>query len=253
MKKIGIVGMGHVGTAMKKLFVDAYVYDEPKCIGKREEINSCDVTFVCVPTPKSSDGSCSTTCVEYVLGWINSKTIVLRSTVPVGFTDKMQKKLNKNIFFQPEYYGETIEHPFANIKNQGWVTIGGDKGKVEDVIAAYQQVMTSSLYINLVDAKTAELAKYMENCFFATKVTFCNEFFSLAQAMGVNYTELREAWLLDPRVGRSHTFVYQDNRGYGGSCLPKDMAAIIAQGEQAGVNLPLLKSVEDINSKNRKS
>lgn len=246
--KIGIVGYGHVGTAMKQLFSEAIVYDEPKKIGNREDINECDICFVCVPTPMSEDGSCNTSIVENVLKWIESSVIVLRSTVPVGFTDKMCELLRKRILFQPEYYGETVSHPFADLKNQGWITIGGNKKDAEYIVSAYHKVTNSSIIINLVDAKTAELAKYMENSFFAAKVIFCNEFYDLAQKFGVNYGELRETWLLDPRMGRSHTFVYPDNRGYGGSCLPKDIASIIHQGEQL-TDVTLLKAIVEKNNK----
>lgn len=91
------------------------------------------------------------------------------------------------------------------------------------------------------------MAKYMENTFFATKVTFCNQFYDLCLAMDVDYNKVRETWLLDPRIGRSHTFVYPDNRGYGGSCLPKDTAAIIYQGDEFYTDMSLLKAVEKIN------
>lgn len=246
MRKIGIIGFGHVGTAMKQIFADAYVYDEPKFIGDREELNKCDVAFVCVPTPMAENGSCDTSIVEYVLEWVSTPYIVIRSTVPVGFTESMKNKYGKKIFFQPEYYGETVAHPFADIKNQTWITIGGDKKDAEIIVSVYQKVFTSNVYINLVDSKTAELAKYMENCFFATKVIFCNEFFDLANAMGVSYTELRETWLLDPRMGRSHTFVYPDDRGYGGSCLPKDISAIVKQGDKIA-DVTLLKAVMEKN------
>ena len=251
MIKVGIIGCGHVGTAMKQLFVNAYLFDEPKKIGTRDELNMCDLSFVCVPTPMAQDGSCDTTIVEQVLGWDDTPIIFIRSTVPIGFTERMKKKTGKKIIFQPEYYGETIEHPFADLKNQRWITLGGDKDDSEIVVSAYQKVLTSDLFINMVDSKTAELAKYMENCFFATKVTFCNEFYDLAMQMGVNYTELRETWLLDPRMGRSHTFVYSDNRGYGGACLPKDISAIVYQGEKV-CDMTLLKSVIEKNDILRK-
>ena len=119
---------------------------------------------------------------------------------------------------------------------------------MDDIISLYQNVYTSEIFINIVDAKTAELAKYMENCFLATKVTFCNEFYDLAQAFGVDYNKLRETWLLDTRMGRSHTFVYSNKKGYGGSCLPKDMSAIIYQAEKKEVNCDLLKSVVNKNN-----
>ena len=85
-KKVGIVGLGHVGSTMKELFTDAAVFDEVKSIGTREEINACEVAFVCVPTPRAEDGHCDASIVEYVLDWIESEVVVLRSTVPVGFT-----------------------------------------------------------------------------------------------------------------------------------------------------------------------
>lgn len=245
---VGIVGFGHVGGIMNQLFADAYVYDEPKGIGERDKINECDFVFVCVPTPKAEDGSCDTSIVNDVLEWLNPKeVIILRSTVPIGFTSFYSELEHKKIIFQPEYYGETTAHPFADPHNRSWVTLGGEKEYTSKVAELYQKVFTSELIINQVDSNTAELAKYMENSFYSVKVTFCNQFYDLAKASGIDYNELRETWLLDPRIGRSHTFVYPDNRGYGGSCLPKDTAAIIHQAELNGVDMSLLKATEEAN------
>lgn len=254
--KVGIVGEGHVGGIMHQLFPDAVIYDEPKGIGTKEEINECDYVFVCVPTPQAEDGHCDTSIVDDVLSWLDPvEAIIIRSTVPVGYTDKaVRKRLpfnseldNYNIVFQPEYYGETIAHPFANPHNRSWITLGGEPYATRKVAYLYQTVFTSELIINQVDADTAELAKYMENSFYSVKVTFCNQFYDLANELGIDYNQLRETWLLDPRISRSHTFVYPDNRGYGGSCLPKDTAAIIYQGDQVGVDMKLLKATEEIN------
>lgn len=245
---VSIVGYGHVGGIMKELFTDAVVYDEPKGIGTREEVNNCDFAFICVPTPKGQNGQCDTSIVDEVLEWVQSKYIVIRSTVPVGYTCKKATKMNKRIVFQPEYYGETISHPFADPHNRSWITLGGLDRHTSAVAKLYQKYFTSELIINQVDSTTAELAKYMENCFYATKVTFCNQFYTFAKEVGVDYNKLRETWLLDPRISRSHTFVYDDNRGYGGSCLPKDMAAMIYQANKKGVDIRLLETVEDINA-----
>lgn len=254
MKK-GIIGVGHVGGSMAKLFPDAILYDPYKNLGTKEEINSCDISFICVPTPQATDGSCDTSIVEEVLKWLETPTIVIRSTVPVGFTNKanFDKPPHIHIIFQPEYYGETVAHPFADPHNRPWITLGGDTIGCREAAKAYKEVFTSELVINIVDARTAELAKYMENAFYATKVTFCNQFYDLAVSLGVEYDKLRETWLLDPRISRDHTFVYEDNRGYGGSCLPKDMAAIIHQGEQKGTDVSFLKSVSESNNKFTKS
>lgn len=250
MSRVGIVGLGHVGSIMYELFPAAKVYDEPKHIGDKEDINECDFAFVCVPTPKSADGSCDTSIVDDVLSWLNPKEcIILRSTVPVGYTYRKYIETSKNIIFQPEYYGETKNHPYENPMNRTWITLGGFTQLTSKVADLYQTVYTSDVIVNQVEANVAELAKYMENSFLSVKVTFCNQFYDLANAMGIDYHKLVETWLLDPRMGRSHTAVYPHNRGYGGSCLPKDTAATIYQGDQFGVDMALLKTTEAINDK----
>lgn len=246
--KIGIIGIGHVGGTMSQLFTNAVQFDPKKNLGTKEQINECDISFVCVPTPEAEDGHCDTSIVESVLEWVETPVIVIRSTVPVGFTELMSKKLNKHIVFQPEYYGETYAHRFADPHNRSWITLGGDVKDCEYAAKAYKTVFTSEIFINIVDSKTAELAKYMENCFYAAKVIFCNQFYELAQAYNVSYDQLRETWLLDPRISRDHTFVYDDNRGYGGSCLPKDLAATIYQAKVNGVEkLDFLKAIQIAN------
>ena len=251
LMKIAIVGMGYVGTAMKKLFEEAVVYDEPKCIGTRDEVNACYAAFVCVPTPQAEDGSCDTSVVEDVVSWIACELIVLRSTVPVGFTDHLKEKYGKRIVFQPEYCGETADHPYNDLSSRAWITLGGAVEDCELAVQVYQQVYSSEVRIKMVDARTAELAKYMENCFLAAKVIFCNEFYDIASKMGVNYNELRETWLMDERMGRSHTFVYPDKRGYSGKCLPKDVSALLAQAAEVGVDAGFMKAVREKNEKYR--
>ena len=248
MKK-GIIGVGHVGGSMAELFKDAILYDPNKNLGTKGEINTCDISFICVPTPQAEDGSCDTSIVEEVLQWVKTPVIVIRSTVPVGFTETWNRKLpmSQHLVFQPEYYGETVAHPFADPHNRPWITLGGTRWGCTQAAKAYKEVFTSELIINIVDSQIAEMAKYMENAFYATKVTFCNQFYQLAETFGVDYDKLRETWLLDPRISRDHTFVYDNNRGYGGSCLPKDMSAIVYQGKQAGTNVQFLESVQSAN------
>lgn len=245
--KIGIVGFGHVGKAMFKQFPGALVYDGPLGIGSREELSRCDAAFVCVPTPEAKDGSCDTAQVEEVLAWLDASVIMIRSTVPVGFTDSQIEATGKRIVFQPEYYGETTAHPFADLTSRSWLTLGGSAEDVKLAVKAYQSVCNSEVKFVFTDARTAELAKYMENCFLAMKVTFCNEFYDIAQAFGVDYSQLREVWLEDPRIGRSHTFVYEDNRGFGGKCLPKDLNAILHQADEKGVHAGLLHAIRQRN------
>jgi len=245
--KIGIVGYGHVGKAMHELFKNAIIYDI-NGIGSKEEINKCDAVFVCVPTPSKNDGSCDTSIVEDVISWVQAELIILRSTIYIGFTDEMMLKYNKEIVFQPEYYGETVAHPFANLSDRSWLSFGGTRKGIALAIKTYQTIMNSNIRIYQADAKTVELAKYMENTFLALKVTFCNEMYDVASAFNISYNEAREIWLADPRIGSSHTFVYEDNRGYGGSCLPKDVSSLISQAEERNANIDLLKAMAKRNS-----
>ena len=250
--KIGIVGSeGHVGQAMKELFPQAVCLDLNQ--GSKEEINQCHTVFVCVPTPSREDGSCNTDIVESVLAWLDVPLIILRSTVYVGFTEAMMAKYQKEIVFQPEYYGETVDHPFRDLSARTWLTFGGTDQGIHLAIRTYQSVYNSNVIIRRGDARSIELCKYMENCFLATKVTFCNEMKDLADALGADYDVAREAWIADPRIGSSHTFVYDDDRGFGGSCLPKDLASLIHQAEEVGADATLLKSIREKNKKYRKN
>ncbi len=249
---VAIVGFGAVGRGMKTLFPDAVPFDEPRGIGTREQVNRCQFAFVCVPTPPDEEQRCDTSIVEDVVSWIECPTIVLRSTVPPGTTERLAERYDKRIVFQPEYGpGETPDHPFADARNVRWIILGGRRAWTRPVCNLYATVFNSEIVIQQTDARTAELVKYMENAFLAMKVAFCNEFYDLAGRSGVDYNELRELWLLDPRIGRSHTWVHPDDRGFGGKCLPKDLQALIQFGSDTGEELPLLRAVLESNGRVR--
>lgn len=247
-----IVGFGGVGKGLKQLFPDATPYDPPRGIGRKDDVNRCRFAFVCVPTPMGTDGAADTSVVREVVGWIESEVIILRSTVPVGTTDALCAETGKRIVFQPEYGpAETPDHPFNNLRNVRWVILGGRREDTRYVADLYKTTFNSDIVIQRTDARTAELAKYMENSYLALKVTFCNEFFDIAQACGIDYDELRELWLLDPRIGRSHTFVFPEGRGFGGRCLPKDLSEIIHLARSVGVSPELLEAVRSTNARMR--
>ena len=139
-EKAAIVGVGHVGSAMHQLIPDAVLYDPIRAIGCREAVNRTQFAFICVPTPSAPDGSCDTSAVEEVIAWLETPFIVIRSTVSVGFTQKMWEKYNKHIVFQPEYYGETPNHPYADLRARGWITLGGAAEDTEAVADFYRGV-----------------------------------------------------------------------------------------------------------------
>jgi UDPglucose 6-dehydrogenase len=246
---VSIVGYGAVGKHLQGLFPDAAVYDKPLRLGSREDVNRCRYAFVAVPTNERPDGSADTSIVEETVSWLETELIVIRSTVPVGTTERLKQATGKRIVFQPEYGpGETPDHHFNSARRINWVILGGDRADTVAVADLYKRTFNAELVIQQTDSRTAELTKYMENCFLALKVTFCNEFYDLAQRLSVDYNELRELWLLDPRIGRSHTFVMPDERGFGGKCLPKDVAAMVHTASTAGYAPQLLMAMLDANA-----
>jgi len=253
-KRVGIAGYGAVGKGLSQLFPEATVYDEPLGIGSREQLNTCDFVFIAVPTPSKADGSCDTTIVEGVVGWVQAPTIIIRSTVAVGTTERLSRATGKGLVFQPEFGpGETPDHHFNDLRRIRWVILGGERQNTSRVADLYKSIFNADLVIHQTDARTAELTKYMENCFLALKVTFCNELYDIAEALNVDYNELRELWLLDPRMGRSHTFVMPDDRGFGGKCLPKDVAALVRTATEIGKPPILLEAMLRANAAMRKS
>ncbi len=254
MMTIGIVGYGVVGKALAKLFgketsdQNLWIYDKGlagfNSAKYRGGIQTCDLVFVAVPTPEGADGACDVSAIEEVVSWVRPP-MCLKSTVPPGTVDRLTATTGKSICFSPEYVGETKWHPWKGIETHGFVIVGGEKSACDLAIRAYQQFLGPLVHYYITDAKTAELCKYMENAFLATKVAFVNQFYDLACAYGVNFNELREIWLADERIGRSHTIVMEE-RGYRGRCLPKDMAAIIHEAKEMG-GAPLLEAVDRYN------
>jgi UDPglucose 6-dehydrogenase len=244
-----IVGYGAVGRGIHQLFPEAHPYDPPQGVGSRDDVNRSRFAFVCVPTPMAEDGSCDISMVDEAVSWIESDVIVIRSTVPVGTTDRLREASGKSIVFQPEYGpAETPDHPFNDLRKVRWAILGGDRRDTIQVADLYKTTFSADFTIQQTDAKTAELTKYMENAFLAVKVAFCNEFYDIAEASGIDYNALRELWLLDPRIGRSHTYVLPHARGFGGRCLPKDLSAIIDSARTAGVAPVLLEATRDANA-----
>jgi UDPglucose 6-dehydrogenase len=246
--KIAIVGYGFVGKFMKQLFPEAIIYDpnQPEISGTKEEINKADVAFIGVPTCMLPDGSCDTSIVESSVEWLNTPLIVIRSTIAPGTTDRLSKKYpGKHIVFQPEYIGETPNHPVKTgaLSEKTFMIFGGSQQDCGKAIEVYQQIYNASVRTLCVSALEAEIIKYMENTAIASMVTLANEFYNICKTFGVSYNMVREGFLLDPRMSRYFTFVFPENRGFGGKCLPKDLNAIAKASEEAGYVPEFIKDI----------
>tara|TARA_Y100000114_G_scaffold150852_1_gene166813 strand:+ start:335 stop:1189 length:855 start_codon:yes stop_codon:yes gene_type:complete len=264
MKKIGIIGRGFVGSAVEFGFsaqtgcdaqVRVYDKDPSKSLHTLEEtVNKSDFIFLSVPTPSNPDGSMHLGILESALQDIQlvnkrkNNIILIRSTITPGTTTKLCKKFKKlNIVFNPEFLTErSAKFDFIN---QSRFILGGRKRNTARVAELYKWRFGDSVPCIESNFETAEMVKYMNNCFFATKVSFMNEMKQIADKVNIDWDLAVEGFVRDGRVGHSHLAVPgPDGRfGFGGSCFPKDVQAMIDFGNQLGLNMNTLKGVWETN------
>lgn len=252
--RVVIAGHGVVGKNLereiKKLrpnIYDKYKPEENVCRdrqGRKVTELHYDIAFICVDTPLNDKYKCDITEVGKVIDEIDSDLYVIKSTVLPGTTARLMAETRKRIVFSPEYYGGT-QH--CNNFKFNFTIVGGIKEDCIKLVQALQNVYDARHEFHITDSKTAELTKYMENSYLATKVSFCQQFYVIAEKIGVNYEELRELFVLDPRVEKSHTFVYRDKPYWSSHCLDKDVPAI---AEYA--NAKFLKGVIAFNEEMKK-
>lgn len=246
MKNILIVGYGNVGRNLKRewsaLNIDVFDKYKPEENTKRDI--QYDIAVICVDTPYvSSENVCETKEVENAIRDNAADIYIIKSTVLPGTTDRLCKETGKRILFSPEYYGTTH---FTNNYTFDFTILGGDKEAAKTVAQELQTVYDGRHKFFFPDAKTAELCKYMENAFLATKVSFCQEFFEIAEKIGVNYEELRELFVADPRVDNSQTYVFRDHPYWKSHCYDKDVPAIAET-----YDAKLLKAVIEFNERQK--
>ncbi len=245
---------------MEKMFKNHYdikVFDPgyPDSSSK-DEINKCDLAIICVPTPMKEDKSCDISIVEEVVSWCEAPVMWVRSTVSPGTTDYLKKKYKKRIVFSPEYLGQSSYYtPYdfhTDERKMPFIVFGGDRKDTQYVIKHVAPIMGPVKQYPQTDATTAEVVKYMENTFFALKVTFANEMFDICKAMKLDFYEVRDLWTMDPRLNPMHTMVFEDSRGFGGKCYPKDVNGIVQASKNAGYTPKLLESMLEVNDEMRK-
>ncbi len=252
--KVGIAGFGFIGNALARCFslseeIDLYVFDKYKeaysAPERFEALNSCDIVFVTVPTPfDKKHRCCDASAVEDVISRLEAPACI-KSTVPPGTTDRLAVATGKKLAFSPEFMGESAVHRWPEVYSSGFAVFGGHPQACESARRAYE--LSSPVPLEFVEttAALAELSKYMLNGFLATKVSFMNQFYDIATQAGLDFAELRRLFLLDPRIGESHTVVTRE-RGFGGKCFPKDLNAIISWASQRG-DPSFLRAVADYN------
>jgi UDPglucose 6-dehydrogenase len=257
MKRIAIIGFGHVGNALFKLFPDAIIYDPNFSEYKdtQEIINKeCGLAFICVWTGTNQDGSCDTSIVEASVKWLKTPLIVIKSTVSPGTTDRLRKRYQKRICMSPEYFGESSywTPDFWSIENWPYLIVGGEEKDTTEVMDYLVPKLGPLKTYYKCSALEAEIIKYMENAYFALKVTFANEMYDITKTFGADWYKVWQGWALDPRVDKTSSAVFPNSRGFGGKCLPKDTLALVKAVQKKRYQPELLKQVLRSNAKIRK-
>lgn len=236
--KVGVLGNGFVGESQAFAFsptTDLRIYDlDPlKATHTKEEVNECDFIFVCVPTPMYKDGSQDLSYIKSVFeSAVEGPIYIIKSTVLPGTTKELSETYPKiNIVFSPEFLTERTAK--LDMLTQARIIFGGRKDLTMKVRELFEQRFMNRHIIE-TDSTTAELVKYMNNTYFATKVSIMNEFKRLSDTIGTDWETALYGFASDGRIGDSHLHVPgPDGRmGYGGTCFPKDVNAIIKFGEK---------------------
>jgi UDPglucose 6-dehydrogenase len=245
--QIKIYGYGWVGKAMKTLFPEASVHDPAqKMVSKKK----ADIAFVCVPTPNKKNGALDISIVEEVVSKSEEDLIVIRSTVQPGTCDYLAKKYKKNICMQPEYLGETVNHPMTDQKSRPFIIIGGIPENRRKAIELYQTTYNANVSIRQVSNYEAEVIKISENRAIAFKVAQCQELYDACEKAGIDYYTVRDAvYGDDPRFNLWWTFIYPEKRGFNSKCIPKDVYGWAAWAESVGFNPELTKKLLEVNEK----
>ena len=267
-KHIGIIGSGFVGSAVRYGFspnvgvdADVKVYDKNPSRSThtlQEVVVGSDIIFLSVPTPSNKDGTINLDIVEEALNDINvyatsvDNIILVRSTVTPGTTRKLQQKYpNLRIVFNPEFLTERSAN--FDFINQTRFILGGNPEDIIEVSELLRQRFGQSISIVETNYETAELIKYMTNTFFCTKISFLNDMKLLSDKCGAIWEHAVEGFVRDGRIGHSHLNVpgHDGKYGFGGSCFPKDIQALIKYGDEIGVDMGVLKAAWETNLKVR--
>tara|TARA_R100000008_G_C3565641_1_gene158995 strand:- start:143 stop:976 length:834 start_codon:yes stop_codon:yes gene_type:complete len=260
MFSVGIVGNGFVGSAITSGFslcaeVKIFDMDKRKATHTFNEVVNSDFVFVCVPTPMnlSEGGKIDLSIMTSVFDQIeecnkrSDNVVIIKSTIVPGTTQKyINKHPSLNIIHSPEFLTERAAR--LDFINAARIILGGDEENT-DKVETFFRVRFPHTKIVKTDSTTAEFIKYMNNCFFAAKVSFMNELKQAAEVLGVDWTDALDGFVSDGRVGNSHLDApgHDGRMGFGGKCFPKDLNAFIYLFEEIGVKPTVMNAAWEKN------
>lgn len=282
---VGIIGVGMVGTPLKRWFEERkgyergrnlFLYDIDPKKGFFDDVSKADVIFIAVPSPRNPDGSCNVAVVEDAVRSVRGeKIIVIKSTVPPGTTERLQRENPRHKFlFNPEFLTE--RQAWEDMVRPDRQIVGFTAGSIDAANlvlgllpkAPFMSPWGVNTYTPMkITATEAEIIKYGANVHFVRKVNFANALSLLCEAMEqrlsksaaegvgggrVNYENVRRGMAADHRIGDSHLDVdHGGYRGWGGYCFPKDLDALTAHMASVGVaeGVDLLRADRAFNEK----
>jgi len=266
---VGIIGNGFVGNAVyqnvrDKVETKIYDVDKNRSLNTFDEVLQQELIFVCVPTPMKVDGSCDLSILDKLFEDISNKdleileerTFIIKSTVPIGTTKKLVEKYPLLwIVHNPEFL--TARNAIKDLANADRTVIGGDPNLTSRVAQLYWgYVYWGQDDINIIQTTSdeSEAIKYFSNTFLAYKVAYFNKVYDVCEKLGMDYKNVRKGITTDPRIGESHTQVpgIDNDRGFGGTCFPKDLNSLIHQMESHDINADMLTEVWLYNESIRK-
>jgi len=227
-------------------------------------LNDMDIIFIAVGTPSDEDGNADLSYVNTVAETIadnmdKSLLIVTKSTVPVGTSfrikDLIRKRLNErglselqfDVASNPEFLKEGAA--VNDFMSPDRVIVGVESKEAEELMAKlYRPFLLNNFRVIFMDILSSEMTKYASNAMLATRISFMNDIANLCELVGADVNMVRTGMGSDSRIGRS--FLYP-GCGYGGSCFPKDIRAIIKVGEEAGYEMKVIKAVEEVNNRQK--
>jgi UDPglucose 6-dehydrogenase len=287
---VGQVGYGFIGNAVVELFrphCTVMVYDKAGYVGKelRPNTTQCvsldpivqqaEVIFVAVPTPMKPGGECHTTILEGALQDIQNRAValgrdlasfvvVIKSTVPPGFTNRMRDRLALRLLFSPEFLTE--KNAVEDFRTVNRVILGGDRLDAEVVFKYFEGVWPQRMrgvYVDhpdgivdilQCDPTVAEMVKLSANAHLAIRVLVSNEIALICEKLGIPYGDVKGLSQFDHRIGLSHMDVPgpDGKRGVGGHCFPKDLSSIAYIANQLGTGQKIFSAAIERNLELRK-
>jgi UDPglucose 6-dehydrogenase len=255
--KIGIIGVGAVGSACKKGFEllghDVKIHD-PKYNTKIEDVLDTEISYVCVPTPESNDGSCDLSIVIQTIKDLEKfgygGVVALKSTSVPGTTEKLISETNLRLCFVPEFLRErSAVEDF--VVNHNLLAVGCYDEDIFKVVVSSHGFFPKNIV--MMTPTEAEILKYYSNVFNSTRIIFANAMYEICQSLGANYDTVKNTYLVRGTTSPDYLDCNDKLRGYGGMCLPKDTKALDSLVKNLNLDIKLFEAVDHDNHNFKKT